>query len=61
MLNPNFKPYKAYYVFKGGDTDTLTVTGEDTQGNAWVTWDKDGFKNMVPLSRLRKITKEIQE
>lgn len=54
-LTPEFKPYRAYYVHSNGDRDRVVVTGHDGKGSAWVIWEKDGFKNMMPLQRLERI------
>lgn len=46
---------KYLYVFNNGDTELLTVLELDHKGSAWVEWNKDGFINMVPVNRLRKV------
>ena len=56
--NDVFKPYRANYVFSNGDRTSVKVMGHDGKGNAWVVWDKDGFKNMVPLIWTERITDE---
>lgn len=43
---------KAYYIHNNGDKEPLVINGYDRKGMAWVTWDKDGFKNMIPVYRL---------
>jgi hypothetical protein len=52
MIKKHKYPIPAFYIHNGGDREPLHVNGTDGKGNAWVTWKKDGFKNMVPESRL---------
>jgi hypothetical protein len=45
----------ANYKHNNGDNEPVYINGYDGKGRAWVTWKKDGFKNMVPESRLEII------
>ena len=41
-----------YYIHNNGDSELVTFHGMDKTGMCWITWDKDGFNNQVPYSRL---------
>lgn len=45
----------ANFIHSNGDRERVTITGKDGHGNAWITWLRDDFKNMMPLSRLEII------
>ena len=43
---------KANYIHSNGDKAPIKILGYDGKGQAWVKWQKDGFINMVPVTRL---------
>ena len=45
----------AWYIHNNGDKEPVIINGYDPHGNAWVTWCKDGFKNMVSVGKLEVI------
>ena len=45
----------ANFIHSNGDKELVMITGKDNKGNAWITWQRDGFKNMMPLNRLEII------
>ena len=46
----DFKPNDiVYWVHKNGDKELCTVKEIQNDESMWVTWNKDGFVNIMPI------------
>lgn len=55
-MTNEFEPYLANYIFTNGEKSPVTVFDIARDGRAHAIWHNNGYKNLIPLDKLERIS-----
>ena len=58
LFDKGYVNLPAFYRHNNGDLEPLMILDYDGKGSAWIRWNKDGFVNQMPVSRLEIVKDE---